>query len=189
MLQGRSPLIATDTNYIYVHIADVQKAIVAASTMPSPKVCGKGYFIGSSEMTTRAFLHLLSKHMEVESATWAANTTMVRCLAHLLECFSWMTGREPWIVRDLHDTKRSIEYDCSRSVSELGMRYTPIDAAVRETVEDVKHRLAAPVSAPKDSPTGAILLPLLSLSVFLFAVVFFFCHLTTLHPSKDLLDG
>eukprot|EP00443_Scrippsiella_acuminata_P013065 CAMPEP_0115326992 /NCGR_PEP_ID=MMETSP0270-20121206/83880_1 /TAXON_ID=71861 /ORGANISM="Scrippsiella trochoidea, Strain CCMP3099" /LENGTH=79 /DNA_ID=CAMNT_0002747359 /DNA_START=127 /DNA_END=363 /DNA_ORIENTATION=- len=62
-------------------------------------------------------------------------------LAWLLTWIStWITKMEPVLPLDIMRTAAwgSIEYDCSKSITELGISYLPIEEAVAEAVEDIQ---------------------------------------------------
>lgn len=113
---------------------------------------------------------LISQHTGQECPRHSLNLTLALLISCLLHPVSWLTEREPLIPMDLAWTawSGSIEYDCSRSVSELGMRYTPIDAAVGEAVEDVKQRMRVVVAV--NGVHSMCMLPKLGLLVFLVAL-------------------
>jgi len=170
---GKIPmLLAPDTNFIFVHIGDVQQAILAASTLPVSKVRGRGYFIGNSGdmMTTRKYFELISRHTGIQCPRSVMNLTLAYLIACVLHVISWLTQCQPIIPLDLVRTacRGSIEYDCSRSVAELGIRYTPCDMAVAEAVDDVRQRMQAAVATNGVHP--ALTLPKLGLCGVLVAV-------------------
>eukprot|EP00747_Dinoflagellata_sp_TGD_P169121 gnl/TRDRNA2_/TRDRNA2_197239_c0_seq1.p1 gnl/TRDRNA2_/TRDRNA2_197239_c0~~gnl/TRDRNA2_/TRDRNA2_197239_c0_seq1.p1 ORF type:complete len:347 (-),score=45.87 gnl/TRDRNA2_/TRDRNA2_197239_c0_seq1:49-1089(-) len=146
---GKIPmLVAPDTNYIYVHIRDVQSSIIAATTLPASKMAGQDYFIGNSKgmMTTRQYFELISKHTGRPCPTASLNLTVAYWLGWLLTWISTrLTGVAPVMPLDIMRTAKwgSIEFDCAKSEDELGISYTPIDEAVSEAVADVKQRMSS----------------------------------------------
>lgn len=147
-MKGRIPmLVGPDTNYIYVHIQDVREAVLRTVAAPADKVAGEDFFIANSEdmMTTREFFNLVGKHTEKAPPTSTLNLTVGYWFASAM---SWVatniTGQEPTAPVDILRTAKfgSIEYTAQKSVDVLSMHYTPIDAAVAESVADVKSRMA-----------------------------------------------
>eukprot|EP00928_Gymnodinium_smaydae_P089332 TRINITY_DN73316_c0_g1_i1.p1 TRINITY_DN73316_c0_g1~~TRINITY_DN73316_c0_g1_i1.p1 ORF type:complete len:346 (+),score=70.76 TRINITY_DN73316_c0_g1_i1:153-1190(+) len=147
-IRGKIPmLVGADTNYIYVHIADVRQAIVRAAQASAEKVAGEDFFIANSDdmMTTRHFFDLIGKHTEKPPPRSSLNLTVGSWFANMA---TWVathvTGSEPTAPADILRTAKfgSIEYSCQKSKDVLGMEYTPIDLAVAESVADVKSRMA-----------------------------------------------
>jgi len=146
-MSGNIPmLVAPDTNYIYVHIRDVELAITAACTLPDSKVCGQDYLIGNSKgmLTTRQFFQLLSQQTGRPCPRWSLNLSIGYWLALLLTWIAtYITRTEPIMPVDIMRTAwwGSIEYDCSKSEAHLGIQYTPIDIAISESIQDVRQRM------------------------------------------------
>eukprot|EP00931_Biecheleriopsis_adriatica_P030678 TRINITY_DN18062_c0_g1_i3.p1 TRINITY_DN18062_c0_g1~~TRINITY_DN18062_c0_g1_i3.p1 ORF type:complete len:286 (-),score=36.75 TRINITY_DN18062_c0_g1_i3:236-1093(-) len=146
-IHGKIPmLVGPDTNYIYVHIKDVRRAVAAAVEAPAEKVSGEDFFIANSDdmMTTRQFFALIGKHTGVPPPTRSLPLSLAYRFASVT---SWLatniTGAEPTAPVDVIRTAQlgSIEYTCGKSVKVLGMSYASIDEAVAESVADVKQRL------------------------------------------------
>jgi hypothetical protein len=95
-------------------------------------------------MTTKQYFEVMSKYCGVEVPTLTMNLTLGLCLGWFLTLVStYITGWEPLMPIDVMRTAAwgGIEYDCSKSKSELGLCYTPIDKAVEESIADVKARI------------------------------------------------
>merc|ERR1711904_419946 len=155
---GKIPLlIAPDTYYIYVHIRDVEQAVLRAtttslqiyeSTSQSPtrnSTSVNKFLIGNSEdmITTRQYFELMSEFCDVQCPRFSINVTVGFVLGYFLTLIStWITGWAPLMPVDVMRTAYwgGIEYDCSKSVRELGLQYTPIKVAVREAMEDIQGR-------------------------------------------------
>ena len=72
------------------------------------------------------------------------NLTIGFVLGWLLTFVSnWFTRRAPLVPLDIMRTAYwgGIEYDCTKSMTDLGIQYTPIEATVREAMQDVKAKL------------------------------------------------
>eukprot|EP00930_Biecheleria_cincta_P024347 TRINITY_DN17439_c0_g1_i1.p1 TRINITY_DN17439_c0_g1~~TRINITY_DN17439_c0_g1_i1.p1 ORF type:complete len:362 (+),score=45.82 TRINITY_DN17439_c0_g1_i1:111-1196(+) len=144
---GKIPmLVAPDTNYIYVHIRDVQQAIRSVCTVPKGQLASNKYLIGNSAgmITTKQYFEIMGRLVGRPCPSMTMNLTLGYWLAWLLTWIStWVTKTEPILPLDIMRTARwgSIEYDCSKSVAELGISYTPIEEAVAEAVEDVRAQM------------------------------------------------
>merc|ERR1712190_532193 len=149
-------LVGADTNYIYVHIQDVRKALLAVVQAPAQKVSGEDFFIANCQdmMTTRSFFDLIGKHCGKRPPSMSLNLVLGYWIAGFL---TWVatriTGSEPSAPVDIMRTARfgSIEYTNNKSIDVLGLSYTPIDSAVAESVADVKRRMAAAETQGKRS--------------------------------------
>eukprot|EP00927_Polykrikos_kofoidii_P055307 TRINITY_DN49577_c0_g1_i1.p1 TRINITY_DN49577_c0_g1~~TRINITY_DN49577_c0_g1_i1.p1 ORF type:complete len:376 (-),score=33.04 TRINITY_DN49577_c0_g1_i1:193-1320(-) len=150
-IQGKIPLlVGPDTKFIYVHIRDVRKALLAVVDASSDVVSGEDFFIGNCNdaMTTRCFFDVIGKLVGRKVPTHSLNLTIGYWLSVVMTWISSnFTGLEPTAPADVVRTALhgSIEYSCEKSVSVLGLSYTPIDVAISESVADVKRRMAAAV--------------------------------------------
>eukprot|EP00948_MAST-09A_sp_MAST-9A-sp1_P003044 g3044.t1 len=148
---GKIPmLVAPDTNYIYVAIQDVVKAIRIVcerrSDLKTQDKMIERYLIGNSDqmMTTRQYFDLMSRYCDRKTPTASLNLSIGFCLAYLMTYIStYVTGSEPSLPLDIMRTAYwgGIEYSCEKSMKKLGMEYTPIETAVAESIADVKVRL------------------------------------------------
>lgn len=144
---GKIPmLVAPETNYIYVHIRDVQQAILAVCNLPKERLASQKYLIGNSAgmITTKQYFEIIGRVVGRPCPSMTMNLKVGYWLAWLLTWIStWITKTEPILPLDIMRTARwgSIEYDCSKSVAELGISYTPIEEAVAEAVEDVRSQM------------------------------------------------
>jgi nucleoside-diphosphate-sugar epimerase len=158
-LQGKIPmLVAADTNFIYVHIRDVEAALIAAMKAPSEKVNAEGFFIANSQdmMTTRSFFDLIGTYCGKPPPSMSLNLRIGYWLAQVMTFVSThITKSEPSAPTDIMRTAQfgSIEYSNQKSIDILGLSYTPIEVAVAESVADVKRRMAKE-EAPRFSKVG-----------------------------------
>lgn len=149
---GKIPmLVGPDTNFIYVHIKDVKKALAAVLDAPREVVAGEDFFIANSAemMTTRRFFDLLGKYTSRQPPQASLNLTLGYWMSYVLTWISTnITKSEPIAPVDIMRTAQygSIEYTCQKSVDVLGLSYTPIEEAVAESVADVQRRMATAVN-------------------------------------------
>lgn len=172
-IQGKIPmLVAPDTNFIYVHIRDVQSALVAAVRASPEKVNGEGFFIANCQdmMTTRRFFDLIGTHCGKRPPSMSLNLTAGYWLSKFMTLVStYITKSEPPAPVDIMRTAQfgSIEYCNQKSIDVLGVSYTPIEVAVAESVADVKKRMAEDDASgiSKAKQVGILLLMCCTLSV------------------------
>lgn len=110
------------------------------------EVRGEKFLIGNTRqtITTRQFFELISKHTGVPCPTMTLNLTVGFVLGWFLTLIStYITGWEPLMPIDIMRTATwgGIEYTCKKSEEKLGLKYTDVDTAIRESVEDVKRRV------------------------------------------------
>merc|ERR1712232_1009517 len=92
-IQGKIPmLVGADTNYIYVHIQDVRKALLAVVQAPAQKVSGEDFFIANCQdmMTTRSFFDLIGKHCGKRPPSMSLNLVLGYWIAGFL---TWVATR------------------------------------------------------------------------------------------------
>jgi nucleoside-diphosphate-sugar epimerase len=149
---GKIPvLVGPSTKYIYVAVQDVCTAISTvcergASDESSTRGRAEKYLIANSDemMSTRQYFEVMEKHCGVQVPSMSMNLTLGLVLGWLLTLIAtYITGVEPLMPLDIMRTAYwgGIEYDCSKSKSELGLQYTSIDVAVGESIADVKMRI------------------------------------------------
>lgn len=148
-------LVGPDTKYVYVHINDVKSAIGEVAVRDKDIIHNEKFLIGNSKqmITTKQFFELMAKHTGVPCPQISLNLTLGFILGWILTLLStWITGWEPIMPIDIMRTALwgGIEYECSKSEEKLGIQYTDVDVAVRESVEDVRHRLGICLDVKKD---------------------------------------
>lgn len=148
-IEGKIPmLVGGDTNFIYVYIGDVRKALVAAVEAPASKVAGEVFFIANSGdmMTTRGFFNLVGKHTGMPAPSRDLPLSVGLWFSKVTTWWATnVSGSEPTAPVDIMRTAQfgSIEYSSQKSIDVLGMSYTPIDDAIAESVADVRRRMTA----------------------------------------------
>ena len=100
---------------------------------------GESYILGNSEanMSNREFLELIARIAGVENvATREVSRNMMLRVARMAEVISKFTGKPP--VTTVKNSSYVMEHfyvDAGKAVRELGLPQTPIDIAVRDSVE------------------------------------------------------
>ena len=100
---------------------------------------GESYILGNSEanMSNREFLELIARIAGVANvATREVSRTMMLRVARMAEIISKVTGKPP--VTTVKNSSYVMEHfyvDAGKAVRELGLPQTPIDIAVRDSVE------------------------------------------------------
>ena len=131
-------LVGADTTYTYLYVKDAAEAVVRA--LLNPASVGRSYLIGTERASTRAYFQLIGELASVPVPRLNLPETLLIPVAHLLERFARWTGTRPAIPVDILKTTAagSLVFDGSRAKRELGMRYTPLRAALREAVDEIR---------------------------------------------------
>ncbi len=100
---------------------------------------GRSYILGNSDanMSNRDFLQLIGRVAGVENVAQkeVSGKTMLR-VARLMELWSKLTGKAPMTtVKNTNFALQHCYVDASRAVTELGMPQTPIETAVRDSID------------------------------------------------------
>lgn len=134
-------LVGADTTYTYVHVRDAAEAIVRA--MLSPTSIGRRYLIGTERASTRDYFTLIGDLAGVPVPKYNLPEGPLISIAKVLERFARWTGRRPAIPVDILRTTAagSLVFDGSRAMHELGMQYTPLREALRESIEEIRSEL------------------------------------------------
>jgi dihydroflavonol-4-reductase len=100
---------------------------------------GESYILGNTDnnMTNQAFLQLVGRIAGIDNvgSKEISRSTMLR-VARLAEIFSKITGKAPiTTVKNSTYTMEHFYVDSSKAVSELGLPQTPVETAVRDSIE------------------------------------------------------
>lgn len=119
-----------------VDVRDVAAGHVAA--MAKGRI-GESYILGNSEgnMTTREFLQLVGRIAGIDDvATKEISRKMMVRVARVAELFGRLTGRAPpTTVKNTNYIMEHFYVDAGKAVTELGLPQTPIETAVRDSVD------------------------------------------------------
>ncbi|MEH6587026.1 MAG: SDR family oxidoreductase [Halioglobus sp.] len=100
---------------------------------------GESYILGNSQnnMSNRDFLHLIGEISGVDNvASKEISRTMMLRVAKMAEFFSKITGKAP--ITTVKNSSYAMEHfyvDSSKAVTELGLPQTPVETAIRDSVE------------------------------------------------------
>ena len=100
---------------------------------------GESYILGNSEgnMTTREFLQLVGRVAGMENvATREISRSMMVRVARVAQLVGQFTGwTPPTTVKNTNYVMEHFYVDAGKAVSELGLPQTPIETAVRDSIE------------------------------------------------------
>jgi dihydroflavonol-4-reductase len=141
---GRMPVaVYRDVAMTYVHVSDVAEAIIAA--VESESAAGETYLIGKHQMSFGQLNELISELSGASPPRVCLPDALVRVSAAILTALSNITKRPPpWgmCVDQANMARVGFRFDGSKAERELGLRYTSIRDAVRETLESSGNRTA-----------------------------------------------
>ncbi len=131
-------LVGADTTYTYVYVRDAAEAIVRA--LLSPTSIGRRYLIGTERASTRDYFALIGDLADVPVPKYNLGEALLIPIAVLLELLARWTGKRPAIPVDILKTTAagSLLFDGSRAIRELGMTYTPLREALRESIDEIR---------------------------------------------------
>ena len=138
-VEGKLPaLVGADTTYTYLYVRDA--AIAIARALVKEDTVGKSYLIGDQRATTREYFEMIGHLASVPIPYWNIPEAWLMPLARGMEALSRRTGRRPALPLDVLKTTAagSLLFDASRSVTELGMTYTPLETALAEAVDEIR---------------------------------------------------
>ncbi len=100
---------------------------------------GESYILGNTDnnMTNQQFLQLVGRVAGIDNvgSKEISRATMLR-VARLAEIFSKITGKAPiTTVKNSTYTMEHFYVDASKAVSELGLPQTPVETAVRDSID------------------------------------------------------
>jgi dihydroflavonol-4-reductase len=137
-VEGKLPaLVGADTTYTYVYVRDAAEAIVRA--LVKDDSIGRKYLIGNQRATTREYFNIIGELSGVRIPDRNIPERWLMPVARGMEFVSRHTGKRPILPVDVLKTTAagSLLFDASRSEEELGMTYTPLSAALEESVEEI----------------------------------------------------
>ena len=138
-VDGKLPaLVGADTTYTYLYVRDAAEAIVRALLKGDSTGCK--YLIGDQRATTREYFNIIGELSGVRIPDRNIPERWLMPVARGMELISRHTGKRPVLPLDVLKTTAagSLLFDASRSEQELGMTYTPLAAALAESVEEIR---------------------------------------------------
>ena len=138
-VEGKLPaLVGAKTTYTYLYVRDAAEAIVRA--LLKHDSVGRKYLIGNQRATTREYFNIIGEISGVRIPDRNIPERWLMPVARGMEWLSRHTGKRPVLPLDVLKTTAagSLLFDASRSEHELGMTYTPLAAALAESVEEIR---------------------------------------------------
>jgi dihydroflavonol-4-reductase len=121
---------------MYVYVGDVVSAIRRALILP--RAAGQKYLLGGRVLSGRDYAQLISDVSGVPLPLLRLPDWMVSAASYLLTWRSnWLTHRPPpWglAIDAAHTLHTGFYFDGSKAERELGVRYTPIEQALKEAI-------------------------------------------------------
>ena len=149
-LNGRLPAFV-DTQISLVDIADCVDGHLLAAERGVP---GERYVLSGATLSSREALELVAEVSGVRRNVRFLPRRVAAAAAALVEAAFRMRGRQPPVCREMVRTlAHGHRYDGSRAERELGLRYTPVAATFRRTIEWATRE--GLVRAQRNTPAGS----------------------------------
>lgn len=137
-LRGRFPgfLGRGEQVWNFAFVEDVVRGHLLAAEKGAP---GRGYCLGGENAAVRKFMGAVASAAGVEPPTRCAPFALAKVIGLMQECRATLTGKPPELTRAVVDTfRRDWPLDSSNAQAELGYAITPLDEAVRRTLEWIR---------------------------------------------------
>lgn len=138
-VEKRMPaLVGADTTYTYLYVRDAAEAIARA--LLQADTVGRKYLIGNQRATTREYFNIIGELADVPVPTLNIPEQWLVPAARVMSWISKRTGSRPIIPLDVIKTTAagSLLFKPDRAIEELQMRYTPLQQALAESVEEIR---------------------------------------------------
>jgi dihydroflavonol-4-reductase len=131
-LNGRLKAVV-DSQLSLVDIADCTEGHLLAGSRGTP---GERYVLSGATLSVREGLALVASLVGVDRPLRALPPSLAMAIATAAEALGWVRRRSPRICRELARTLiHGHAYDGSKATRTLGLRYTPIEETLRQTVD------------------------------------------------------
>jgi dihydroflavonol-4-reductase len=146
-LNGKMPgLLFPDCVISYGYVKDVVNGHILAAEKGKE---GEKYILANGNYSIRALYDMIAEVAEIPKLQKAISPALVGLLSNVQTLRASLTGKPPQIPKALVTVmKEGVMADNSRSIKELGVQYTPIKQALKETVDWYRANGLAP---PKKS--------------------------------------
>jgi len=125
--------VFVETRISLVDIDDAVAGHVLAAERGRP---GERYLISGATLTSHEALELVTRVSGVRHDVRFLPPVAARAVAAAVEAAFRVRGRKPPVCREMVNTMlHGHRYDGSRAAAELGLRYTPVEATFRRTIE------------------------------------------------------
>jgi nucleoside-diphosphate-sugar epimerase len=138
-VEKRMPaLVGADNTYTYLYVRDAAEAIARA--LLQDDTVGRKYLIGDQRATTREYFNIIGELADVPIPTFNIPENWLAPAARVMSWISERTGSRPIIPLDVIKTTAagSLLFKPDRAINELHMRYTPLQQALAESVEEIR---------------------------------------------------
>lgn len=154
-LNGKAPgMIYPDSVGCLCYIKDAVEGHILATK--NGKV-GEKYILMTSGCTARELYDTIADVAGIPRMKRVVPPAVVGMVSYYQAAQASLTKRPPQIPRGLVNIMKrgGVMVDNSKSIRELGIKYTPMEQAIRETVEWYRaNRLAPPAPSPDSKPNG-----------------------------------
>jgi dihydroflavonol-4-reductase len=144
-----------------LNIVDVRLAALGLARIPEAGRPGRRYLLGGENLTLVSFLGMVAEVAGATLPSWRVPYTVALAYAHLSEWWSdHVSGKPPQAnVTGVRLTRRTMHFDSSRSLAELGLVASPVREAVEAALawlagRGLLTRSIAPTD-PEPSPSSA----------------------------------
>jgi len=146
LVQGRMPARVLESSpFPWVHVGDAAEGIVRAAAKEGN--AGEKYFLVAENLTFGQINRMISEISGARLPRMRLPDGLTLAGAHLLTAVARLTGRPPMLglsLDQIRTMKEGLVVDGSKAVRELGIRYTPIRAAIEEEIESFRPAGPAP---------------------------------------------
>ncbi|MCD6475718.1 MAG: NAD-dependent epimerase/dehydratase family protein [Anaerolineaceae bacterium] len=137
IIQKKLPAIGFKQSKIsFVHVNDVAAGIVSA--LEKEDNIGETYIIGHNAITLDHYMKKISEYSGVSLPALVLPDWLIMMIAQALTVMSTRSNKPPLWGMSLDQARtfrNGFQCDGSKAERELGIQYTPIDTAIKETVE------------------------------------------------------
>lgn len=142
LIFGRVPsVIFSHSSNTYVAVDDVVEALIRAAEMPD--LVGSHYLIGKETYNGLDYVRMICRIARTPMPLFRFPDGLVCFVSGLLEKLANLTHRPPWWGFSLdaaHTLQTGFVFDGSKAERELGLRYTPVEDALRAAIDFYRAR-------------------------------------------------
>jgi len=114
------------------NVVDVRDVAAGLRAAMAKGETGRRYFLGSENLSWKAFTTTLADAFEVEPPRYTMPSSLLTLGGAMAEGFATLTRTQPFLTRSTaHTASRTYRYDNSRARQELGCTFRPFEATAR----------------------------------------------------------
>ena len=140
LVQGRMPATVFENSpFPWVYVGDVAEGIVRAAGKEGN--AGERYFLVAESLTFGQINRMISEISGARLPRMRLPDGLTLAGAHLLTAVARLTGRPPMLgmsLDQIRTMKEGLVVDGSKAARELGIRYTPVRAAIAEEIQSLR---------------------------------------------------